>query len=721
MNADMADRMRSSYAVLIAMVLALITHTAHATTRVDLNADWRYRTDPHEAGIAEGWPTHIPPATHPVNLPHTWNLTGPDADHEGIAWYFKPLTVSRGMLNQHVELHFGATFYKSRIFLNGAEIGSHEGGYTEYWLDLSGHLTPGTSLLAIQIDNRPAIDTIPGYAMRLAGSGDVWYDWWHYGGIVRNVWLSVSDGGLIRRQWIDSTLQTDSADVTSTAYIENTDSTPHDYVVVATAIGPDGRIAGTAEKPIHVGAHASEAPKLSLRIDHTQRWNVGDPRLYELTVELRDDHGVTLDTRTDNLGLRTVEIHDRKLYVNGRQVRLSGITRHEDSPWEGLAETTGTIVHDWGDLSALHTTLTRPVHYPQNPQILDWADRHGILLVPEIPMWQFSEAQMRNPRVRALAQAQMGEMIREAGNHPSIFAWSVCNESDASKPGGREYVRQMREFIHTLDAKRFVTFADADIAIKPWKEAPVMQDVDFIMANAYFGSWSGAAEDVEPWLDFVARTYPQKMILISEFGYVGPFSPDRASADQTRIANMRQQIRAFESRDFIAGVMLWCYQDYRSHRNLWPGQTAGYVDHGLVDESRQRKPSYFVWQELNQPLAIELSWRHDPQGLSGFEGRLVPNGLDRIPSYSLPAVRMIWRALDGASRELAHGEVSFATLDQPASVAGGWTSGPGLADARVEVEVRTSDDTVVAARTFRYHALEMGSASFPAQQPGQSN
>src|SRR6185436_9579528 len=143
------------------------------------------------------------------------------------------------------------------------------------------------------------------------------------------------------------------------------------------------------------------------------------------------------------------------------------------------------------------------------------------LLVPEIPMWQFTEAQMTNPRVRALAKSQMQEMIRAAGNHPSIFAWSVCNESDAAKPGGRDYIATMRELVHGLDPQRFVTFADSDIAMKPWKESQALHDVDFIMANAYFGSWSGAADDVDAWLDFVNRTYPDKLIIISEFGYPG--------------------------------------------------------------------------------------------------------------------------------------------------------------------------------------------------------
>src|SRR6202044_1233753 len=150
------------------------------------------------------------------------------------------------------------------------------------------------------------------------------------------------------------------------------------------------------------------------------------PNVYRMEVELTGGGGRHLDEQSDTFGLRTVEIRDRHLLVNGERVRLTGLTRHEDSPWEGLAETPGTMRRDYDEMKTLHTTLSRPVHYPQNPFILDYADRHGILLIPEIPVWQFSEAQMRDPKVIALAKQQMREMIEQAGNHPSIFAWSVC-------------------------------------------------------------------------------------------------------------------------------------------------------------------------------------------------------------------------------------------------------------------------------------------------------
>ena len=130
------------------------------------------------------------------------------------------------------------------------------------------------------------------------------------------------------------------------------------------------------------------------------------------------------------------------------------MTRHTDSPWEGLAESPGTLRHDWEDMKSLNMTLTRPVHYPPGTRAADFADRRGILLIPEIPIWQASEEQLSNPQYLELAKQQMRELIEQYGNHPSVFAWSVLNESAAGTPGGIRFFRAMRDYIKSLDPER---------------------------------------------------------------------------------------------------------------------------------------------------------------------------------------------------------------------------------------------------------------------------
>jgi beta-glucuronidase len=426
---------------------------------------------------------------------------------------------------QHVELHFAATFYQSHVWLNGKLLGTHEGGHTPYWFDISSTLRPGDNFLAVELDNRPTAQTIPGFALRLREGHRIWYDWWHYGGLVRDVWLTINRDGLIRRQRITDTVAGEEARVATTVFLDNLSAGKAAFQVKATIYSPVGEVVGKPETAIVRAAPGASTVQLNFTIAHPELWDLDRPALYRIAVELRDARSLSLDTRDDSFGLRTIAIRDRHLFLNGKQVRLTGIARHEDSPWEGLAETSGTIKADYDTLEKLHVRLTRPVHYPQHELILDYADRHGILVIPEIPMWQFSEEQMKDPKVISLARHMFQEMIEEDENHPSIFAWSVCNESEATTKGGRAYIDLIRDRIHQLDPGRFVTYADNDLALGPDPKQEAANDVDFIMMNAYFGTWSGSEDDLAPRLQQVGRDYPTKMVIVSEFAIPGSSRP----------------------------------------------------------------------------------------------------------------------------------------------------------------------------------------------------
>ena len=159
-----------------------------AGTRVDLNADWRFRVDGPDIGLEAGVPREIPANTELVSLPHTWNREGADYDYLGIGWYFRRFDLPKLPADAIAQLHFGATFYKARVWLNGVEVGAHEGGYSAYSFDVTSHLRERQPARGA-VDNRPGMFTIPGFGAR--GAPDAWYDWWAYGGIVRDVWLTV--------------------------------------------------------------------------------------------------------------------------------------------------------------------------------------------------------------------------------------------------------------------------------------------------------------------------------------------------------------------------------------------------------------------------------------------------------------------------------------------------------------------------------------------------
>ena len=236
---------------------------------------------------------------------------------------------------------------------------------------------------------------------------------------MRDVWLAVTDPVLIRRQHVRSVLAGEMADITDQILLENHGTTPASVRLRTELLPPDGSVpVQTAEQNVTV-APGSTTATVKLPATRVKLWYLDQPNVYRVRASIESD------SIEDNYGFRTIEIRDRHLYLNGERVRLSGMTRHEESPWEGLAESPGTILHDYREMKELQVTLTRPVHYPQHPAILDFADHNGILMIPEIPMWQFSEAQMSDPRVIALAKQMMTEMVESAWNHPAILGWSM--------------------------------------------------------------------------------------------------------------------------------------------------------------------------------------------------------------------------------------------------------------------------------------------------------
>ncbi|KQN31823.1 hypothetical protein ASF00_03335 [Sphingomonas sp. Leaf34] len=690
-------------------VLMLLPSPASAE-RIDLDAGWRFWLA-KDAPADPAWLAGDPVGAESVVVPHSWPATR-GAGAEGVGWYARTLVVPDAFIGKHLELQFDAVFYAARVWVNGTLVGTHEGGHTAFDLDVSKVLKAGANRIVVAADDRPGFATIPGYAMRLAGSGNVWYDWWHSGGITRDVSLRIAERGLIRRQRIRQVLKADSATVTSGIAIENVDLTPHSYSLTTIAIDPDGRMVARAFAGLTVAGSSAGTSDAALIIAKPQRWQIGAGKLYRIVAELRDEKGVVLDRREDTVGLLTLALRDRKLYVNDVAVRLTGVTRHEDSPWEGAAETRGTILHDMRDLNALHVTLTRPVHYPQPQSVFDAADRAGMLLIPEIPIWQMTAAQLGDPRLLVRAKAMTTEMIAESGNHPSVLAWSVMNESEAATPQGLAFVRAMKAHINAIDPGRFVTFADSQIAERPVR-VPALVEADFVMANAYFGTWSGAAGKVGPWLDAFDKAYPDRMLVISEFGWPGPFSKDSASADVARTDNLKDQLAAFATRPWIGGAIFWSYADYRSNKNLFAGLADGYVDHGLVDPDRQRRPSYFAWEAANRAVSAKVDLTMAGETPTGLTVTVLGAVKGALPSYPLVGARLHWRAIGGDRVVLGEGEQSLPVIAPggTATVSASWSG--RLTPVTVTVDILTAEGARAGGFVRDYEPFKAGSAVYP--------
>jgi beta-glucuronidase len=639
-------------------------------TRIPLDKDWKFHLDPAKAGEAQSWFKQAPGETEEVQLPHTWNRLA-HLDHFGSAWYFKEFTVDRALLGSHLEIHFGAAASKARVWLNGRFLGEHEGGYTEFYLEISG-FAKESNFLAVELNNEQNLDTIPGIPVK-NGPSSLFPDWWPNGGLVRGVWLTGNQDLLVRWQHVDSLPHGKIAEVTDRVLLQNfSKQTKSFQAFVTVSSAENSLVLASAQKTVRL-APGQSREEFSLQIPAVNLWEIDNPALYRITITLSGPQGQLLDSASDRFGVRTFEIRDRHLFLNGQRVRLSGLTRHEDSPWEGLAETEGTIKYDFDDLKDLHTTLTRPVHYPQHPLIYDYADREGILMIPEIPIWQFDEKQLSNPKVIALAKNMLREMIDQNYNHPCIFAWSLENESATDTPGGIAYFKTLSALAKEMNSARMVTFADDRIAFVDLPATNASSLADFIMWNEYFGAWDGPEDLLEAAFQKIEKDYPDKMVIVSEFGYPGIFAANPAEADRKRVKTIREQLARIAEHDWIGGAILWCYQDYRSSHSLRPDQRDRFEEHGVVDPYRQRKPSYYEWKKDTEPAHVISDWIFDLRGVpQGVKITVQRRAETELPSYPLVNYRIEWRVADQDWKILAKGEKVLGEIGAPVVLRSDW-------------------------------------------------
>jgi beta-glucuronidase len=631
-----------------------------APATVPLSGPWRFAVDPHHEGVRHGWfdPGFEDAGWARVIVPHTWNVLRAHRDYSGLAWYRRTFVLPERVQEAHLRLHFDAVFYAARVWLNGRELGRHEGGYTPFELDATTLARPGRNVLAVLVDNRRAADRIP------ADLGPGWsYDWWNYGGIVRDVSLAVTSKAYLAAQRIVAVPhltgadRADSATVTVTIAVSNASPDALRGTVAASTAG------ARASAPISVAAGKTGRVRLLFGLGTPRLWHFDHPALYGLRTTLRRGSAL-LDERDETFGVRSVELAHGKLLLNGESVRLVGLSRHEDSPAHGLAETQAVVAADYRDLKTLNEVLARPVHYPQSPLVLDYADRHGILLIPEVPAWQLTRDQMASAHMQALERRQLRELVTSQANHPSMIAWSVGNELDSQTTEGWAFVKQMVRYVKSLDPTRPVGFASNHLYETPQLDATRFSD--FVLMNEYFGSWGGPEGGLAAGLDRVHAAFPDKPVIVSEYGlephwyalagessvdysrdreyyYVAESVSDASPlADSERRRLIADQLAVFRPRPWIVGASYWTYQDYRT--------PSGFVM-GVVDKDRRRRRSWTTLRREYSPVQIE-SLRARPDGATV---RLHTRA--DLPSYTLRGYLLRWTLRGGE-----HGSIRLPDL-----------------------------------------------------------
>jgi beta-galactosidase/beta-glucuronidase len=651
------------------------------TISISLVGEWRFATDRENQGENEKWfaTDHDDSSWTVVDVPHTWSVMEENWDYEGVAWYRRSFSIPVEASLAHLRLRFDAVYYKATVWLNGEYLGEHEGGYTPFEFDVSRIAETSTdNIVAVRVDNERRADRIP----------DDFFDWWPYGGIARDVSLEVTDNVYISRQQIVAVPnivawdEADTATVTTTIIVNNASS--EIFTGTLTSDVSDeatGESALEAVLSTFVGVPPGESVEVELEanISGPKLWHFDHPNLYLWTASLAKQGGKAVHTAKDIFGIRLVELKDAQFLLNGEPVRMVGMTRHADSVEYGLAEPVFVMAADYDDMKRLNMVLSRPVHYPQHEYILDYCDRNGILLVPEIPAWQIEASHLGNQDTLATAKQQLGEMILTGFNHPSIWAWSVGNEIDSHVQPGHNYVRELATLANELDPNRPLGFASFRLYADQEDDATAL--TDFVFMNEYCGSWGGPKRGLDEALDRIHELWPDKVVIISEYGLeagwtsawwmgdtsgmntpeyyyiepgVPPYSEDVYAQRHQLIL---EQMDTFRSKPFVAGAIFWTYQDYRSEMEFRMG---------ILDINHEPTPIWDVIREQYSPVLIDsvvVSEENDSKQMAAVSLRTRGPVQEDMPAYTLRDYSLHWAvtSADGG-RIFSEGDISLPAL-----------------------------------------------------------
>jgi len=567
-------RMTASLALYMALV-----GSASATQRIDLSGSgWSFRTTLDEKSI-------------PVSVPHTWMTTKEYEKFIGNATYerdFNGPAISPGRV---VRLHFDAVYDVAHVWFNGRMVGVHEGGYTPFEFDVTNLMKPGANHILLEVNNTPTLSSIPAIASAHASkdyplygtaAGEGVVGWMPYGGIVRPVTLLISDAVYLQKIKVDAKpdLAKHTAIVQVRAWIHNGGATVTTAAVTGTVAG-----LSVALKPVRLAAHGDAEVTWRGTLPDAHLWSVRDPYLYDAKIAVMGDE------MTAKVGVREIRVQGTELLLNGRPVHLYGANRVSEDPKEGLSESDAIIERDMSDMLAVNMRMMRIAHYPQTPALLDFADKEGMLIIPEAGNWNMSAWQMADPGIRALWKKQMQEMVEQDWNHPSVIAWSVGNEYESYTKDGIDWTRDMRAFTLGLDATRLITFASRftqEPVVKTGKDE-ASEYSDFVSVNIY----GGYAKR----FDRVHELYPDKPVFVTEFGKMG----EPGTHDPERIKDITEAVTAMKERPWMIGGSLWTWNDYRSLHRGTPASGIRYW--GVVNVNREHRDS---WNAVKNLFATEL-------------------------------------------------------------------------------------------------------------------
>ena len=527
--------------------------------KISLDGFWDFRFDPKREGEARGWFDGVA-ATRPIAVPASWNDQFADErDNLGPAWYQTRFDLPWGWRGQRIYVRFGSVNYLAEVWLNGIKVGRHEGGHLPFDLDLTDHVREADNLLVVRVDGNLTRHTVPPgdvppdplHSFAIVHYPSVNFDFFPYCGIHRPVLLYTKPS----RGIDDVTVITDIEDSTGIVQIKVAGGVD-DATVRVKLRGHGVELVGE-----------SAAREITFNIRSAALWNIGEPNLYEVIVDLIRE-GEVCDRYLLRIGIRTIKVDGNALLLNGKPIYLKGFGRHEDFFVVGRGLLPSLIIKDYDLMRWVGANSFRTSHYPYSDEMMDLADQLGVLVIDETPaVGLFFDRDGLAQRL-ALCRQQVREMIARDKNHPSVVMWSLANEPHSHFDSAHTFIRDLYDLAKSLDPTRPITIT-SHVGIK--EES--FEFLDVVCLNRYYGWYTEAGQidagvkRLAEEIDAIHARYPKPFIL-TEFGADATAGfhaqPAEMFSEEFQAEMIAAYIDVLRARPFVAGEHVWTMCDFKT-------------------------------------------------------------------------------------------------------------------------------------------------------------
>jgi hypothetical protein len=481
-----------------------------------LNGAWEFRFDDLDEGVAgEWWRPEAAGFDRQIVVPFCWEseLSGiHDASGRQIGWYRRRIAVPGGWDGRRVWLRFEASDWETTVWVNGAEAGRHEGGYTPFALDVTDLVKPGEEAALVVRVFDPTDRHLP--------TGKQVARWYTFtSGIWQTVWLEARPATHVARLSVTPENRGDSWSVRVSVEAAGPDGAAN-----VRFSSPDSSVAGyQGALNLRGGSGRLEA---LLAVGNARLWTPEDPQLYDLRIELSGAEGPA-DVVETYFGLRTIgrgrygDSPHESVLLNGRPVYLRGALDQSFNP-RGIytAPTDEFLKRDMELAKAAGLNFLRIHIKPDEPRRLYWADKLGVLIMQDMPnTWE------QSPRARQAWEATMRGVIERDRNHPSIIAWCLFNETWGLGTGS-DYGQ---DFAQDSDTQQWV--------LSMWREVKERIDPTRLVEDNSPDKRDHVRTDLNSWHFYIddyerSRAHIEEVVASnqpgSSFNYVAGFEQDTA-------------------------------------------------------------------------------------------------------------------------------------------------------------------------------------------------